>query len=940
MTSSTSMHISGFADQTPEARAQDLASMPLFAGLTPADLLAIAKRAEPMPFVPEMTIVRQGETGDASSYLYIVGTGTLVQSGMAADGIPWIDRVLQRGDVFGRYTLLFGIPPETTVTAKDYGYLYRISAPDVSIILARWPQLRDRLIPEARIRRLRALPLFSALPDDHLRRLADHVQEKTLEPGELLTRAPTELPRVWVIAEGQVILAPADGAPPPYFEVAPPLSLELATVGFVWVDGPISSVHLTPRQARAVSRTVLYGLSEEIWTALLERFESPDVGRTLLAYTRFPDVPALLRRVREFRELPETWLPHMRGFVGWIHTPRSQVVVQQGDKGDGLYLLERGEAVLRAEDERGRRRPRSFLVPGQAFGRSALLHGTRHDATLEATQPSCWLYLSRKDLDRFNHYTMPDEPELQRQRWRCLWHDLVEPVRAWLQGRKPHLCPNTWRSVWTWLGGMGPQEEQALQAQMTWREPDETVLWLDRQHPWVFIQRFIPIAFFFSASLVAALWSLPLGDRYLTGLFLALTALTAGAAVYILVDYLNDFYAVTDRRVVHHERVVLFFEAWEEIPLERVQDVIQQRTFWDRVWGTGTIIVQSAATQGNIVIPFIPNPGAIQALIMQLRARQMAKHQAWRRERLRQDLQQRLHVQLMADWPKVVTGSNYPVRIRDPKARARWLAARHRQPSRWQALRPVFRKARWVITAFTAPLRWLFGRLRRLIVRGRPVGQHPGMHVPWRPITHWHAEGWLYWRKHPFNLLTRIAQPLMVLALTAIAWYLVRQYVIASATSWQWGVHLFFLVWGIAGLGWLIWRYDDWRNDLYILTPDRIIDIEMKPLFLAEERREAPLNRVQSVRMDRRGIVQNILNYGNVIIQTAAAEGDLTFEQVVNPARVVRAINRYLEEYRRREEEKEYERQQAMIAESLEVYDEIIRGRLPRSGRRWRREDL
>ncbi len=930
-------------DQTPDQRAADLATMPLFAGFGREDLLYVAQRAEPLSFSPGMVIIRQGEISDDVNYLYIVGEGTLLQTGTGSDGIPWLDRRLKRGDVFGRYTLFMGIPQETTVTAQDYGYLYRIPAVDVSLLLTRFPQLQERLIPEDRIRRLRGLPLFSALPDDHLRRLADHVVEKWLNPGELYRRALEAPPHIWVVAEGQVILAPADGAEPPHFEVAQPLSLDLATVGYVFADGDIPALRRSPQQVRAVSRVLLYGLSAETFRALLERFEPPGdaYGSAILAYTRLPDVPSLLARVPAFRRLPDEWRTHLRGFVGWIHTPRGQILVQQGRPGHAMYLLERGEAVIRAEDERGRRRPRSYVLPGQAFGRSALLHGTHHDATLEATQPSCWLYLSRVDLDRFDHYTMPDEPELRRQRWRCRWHALVETLRAWLQGRRPHPCPGAWRSVWALLGGIAVAEEERIRRSLDWREPDEELIWMDRRHVFYFLVPFVPVAFLTAAAMSITLLSWQEGfPGPIRGLSLAALVFFLALCVYLIVDYLNDFYAITDRRIVHNERIVLVFNSWEEIPLDRVQDVIQTRGLGDRLLGTGTVIVQSAAEQGSIVIAHIPDPTRIRTLVMELRARTRAKRHAWRRERLREDLQQRLYVQIRARWPRVVTGEAYPERVRDPRERARrQKALTNASPSR----RP-WRERIWA--RVPRPIRWLLNGVVRLLgylnpLRGR--GPRRGLHIPWQPITHWQADGWLYWRKHPFNLLRRLAPPLLFLVgvglLVGVAF--TRLFPDPEGyAAWRTGITLAAVVLGAGGLIWLVWRYDDWRNDIYILTPDRIIDLEMRPFFLAEERREAPLSQVQTVRMDRRGLLQNLLNYGDVVIQTAAAGGDLTFERVVNPAHVVREINRYLEEFRRRQEEAEYERQQALIAESLEVYDELIRGRLPRLGRRWRREDL
>ena len=142
----------------------------------------------------------------------------------------------------------------------------------------------------------------------------------------------------------------------------------------------------------------------------------------------------------------------------------------------------------------------------------------------------------------------------------------------------------------------------------------------------------------------------------------------------------------------------------------------------------------------------------------------------------------------------------------------------------------------------------------------------------------------------------------------------------------------------VISIAWFTWAYDDWRNDLYILTPSRIIDIEKKPIYLKEERREAPLSQVQTVQTEMKGILAHIFNYGDVVIKTAAAGGDLTFVFVPHPREIAQAIRHQLDEYRRRQDEQEHLRRQAQLAESLEVYDELLRSRF--SSRTWGREDV
>jgi len=124
----------------------------------------------------------------------------------------------------------------------------------------------------------------------------------------------------------------------------------------------------------------------------------------------------------------------------------------------------------------------------------------------------------------------------------------------------------------------------------------------------------------------------------------------------------------------------------------------------------------------------------------------------------------------------------------------------------------------------------------------------------------------------------------------------------------------------------VLYRYEDWRNDIYVLTDDRIIDLEKKPLFLREERREASLAMIQNVRYLIPGIVHNLLNVGMVIIETAAAEGEFTFDWVHDPRRVQGEIFARVDLYREREKRREQEAQAAQLQKWLEAYRKADKG--------------
>lgn len=83
----------------------------------------------------------------------------------------------------------------------------------------------------------------------------------------------------------------------------------------------------------------------------------------------------------------------------------------------------------------------------------------------------------------------------------------------------------------------------------------------------------------------------------------------------------------------------------------------------------------------------------------------------------------------------------------------------------------------------------------------------------------------------------------------------------------------------------------DYHLDLWILTDQRIIDIEQKGLF---DRIIAELNimKVQDVTAEVHGHVATFFDYGNVYIQTAAEQQRFIFQKVPHPEEVARLIIR------------------------------------------------
>jgi hypothetical protein len=90
-------------------------------------------------------------------------------------------------------------------------------------------------------------------------------------------------------------------------------------------------------------------------------------------------------------------------------------------------------------------------------------------------------------------------------------------------------------------------------------------------------------------------------------------------------------------------------------------------------------------------------------------------------------------------------------------------------------------------------------------------------------------------------------------------------------------------------LGWLIYQIADWSNDIFMVTPDQILDIDRQP-FGTEQRRAAPLENILSTEYERLGLIGYLFNFGTVHITVGGAK--LAFEDVLDPATVQSDIDR------------------------------------------------
>jgi CRP-like cAMP-binding protein len=789
-------------------------------------------------------------SSDAPVSLFFVVRGR-VEETFREEGRAWLMRVFVAGQYFGQEALFTEVYQSRAVASPD-AQIYRMSAATLRQAMEVNPELFEELLHERRAIRLRRIPLFRSLADAQVRALAHVIEERSLGAGAALTLTEDNA-GIWIIDLGQVEVT---GSANPYPADWPRWAL---TAGNFFV-APGAELrfgrHCAAQSAQGRLPTRFFFLPAAHADRLIAAM--PDVSAVVQRPLTIPDI---LPRGDPFVGLTERQRQHLAQVCGWEFVPKEQTITTQGSVGHSFVVLRDGAAVVLATDDRGHPRPRNYLMGGNFYGATSLLEGRRRDASVRAVkaadqpgQPSLngaeIITLDRRDL-RFAIDTNP-----------TLW-PAGTPLRERLVSVK--------------------EEKQPFD----WMDEGETLLWTDRPHP-LFL--WLPEGLIAALTLLifALIGLLPIMLEQPLGIFslVCLAPAAAFAEIFIFINYWDDYYAVTNRRVTRRDRqILLFYEARTEAPMDMIQDATQKVGFWGQVFGYGDVRISTAARADPMVFSKVPNPRNVQAKIMSGRHEALVAGRGQQKEIFRRELIAGLGLVLPTPQRSNALGDGINA---GPVARPGCL------PGLSQVFPAAWRK--WLRSLFTVQ-----------------VDTTPQQTI---------------WRKHWIKLLQRELWPTTaLLGLIAIVVYDV-------AASFLSGVDILAQILlagsgiGIAiAAGAIIYQYFDWRNDLYIVTDELLIDVEKTPLWLSEDRKETTLDRIQTVNAKQDGFWRIVLGYGDVMIRTAAANEVFDFLYVPNPKFVQDVISRKRDQYRfRLAQQAALARKQELI-ESLEVYHQIQQGR-------------
>lgn len=106
------------------------------------------------------------------------------------------------------------------------------------------------------------------------------------------------------------------------------------------------------------------------------------------------------------------------------------------------------------------------------------------------------------------------------------------------------------------------------------------------------------------------------------------------------------------------------------------------------------------------------------------------------------------------------------------------------------------------------------------------------------------------------------------------------------------------LMWYLLTLGFVIENFLSWYFNVYIVTDERIVDIDFYSLIY-KEISDTKLERIQDITVVQGGVVRALFNFGTIYIQTAGEKREFDFEDVPNPQVVAKFLNEMLLEEER-----------------------------------------
>ena len=408
-----------------------------------------------------------------------------------------------------------------------------------------------------------------------------------------------------------------------------------------------------------------------------------------------------------------------------------------------------------------------------------------------------------------------------------------------------------------------------------WVGEEEMITYVARKHEAIFLFSLIgPVLIFLAAlAIISVVSAADTSDTIWTTGAICSVSLAFAAILWGLwnwIDWGNDYYIVTDQRVVWVEKVIWLYESRDEAPLTTILAVNTTSSFVGRLLHYGSVIVKTFT--GEITFQNLRDPDRMSKFIEEYRER--IERGSERREK--REIDKAIRERLGLD------GSEGQVPGNEEDQKPSSNGDQEDRESFWQRnFSHIFTMRFEQGDVITYRKYWptLFGKI-------------------WLP-----------------TLLIFIA----LLGIVFLGSAFMSGLITASLAEILVAVVILFIIFVL--VPWWLYRYVDWRNDIYQVTDKAIIDIERRPLG-TEVKKSAPVENILSLEHERVGFLGYMFNYGMVTINVG--ETQFVFRNVHDPARVQQDIFNRIYALRRQKEKAEAGQQRKRFVDVIEVYHDNV----------------
>jgi hypothetical protein len=312
---------------------------------------------------------------------------------------------------------------------------------------------------------------------------------------------------------------------------------------------------------------------------------------------------AFLKKIHLFHGLEEDELAVIASELDEVQYPKDAVIFQQGGKADSFYLIHGGSVkIMRTVNKKEYQLAR--LVREDYFGEMALVAHRPRSATATALTDTSLLVLSRADFEKL----FKKNPQVGL--------NMAVAIRS---------------------------RELAQRLRFKWLRPDEVVYFLARKHVVILLQNLgLPVFLLLVPLFLFYAWFAIVNS--LVVVIAASVGLIAIAAwiAWLIVDWGNDYYIVTNQRVVWLEKVVGIYDSRQESALSTVLSVGVEANPLGRVLDYGNVIVRTFV--GRIPFSHVDHPNQAARMIEEYWMRTRSAAVATEKEAMKDEIRKKLGI--------------------------------------------------------------------------------------------------------------------------------------------------------------------------------------------------------------------------------------------------------------------------------------------------------